>query len=225
MLYDNNDLNALRERSTAAISDALDTITRRQQTISPSISLLYGQRIFGPAITIMVAATAEKAFHKVCMQTLDECEEGSVIVLAGDPDPITAAFTTTEIAIASKRRLGGLLTDCAVRTPAVSAPDAVGVAGAGRSPASGFGRIKTMALCPSSTCGGVTINQGDIIVGDHLGVVVIPTKLVHEIAVIAHRYEQRIADMERDIDVSGSLRGATDRHWKIVEAEAEGDGQ
>ena len=214
-MYTNDDLDRLRTISTAAISDALDTLSRKQLVIPPPIRLLAGKRIFGTAITVMMAPTGEKAHHNAAMQTLDECEAGSVLVLAGEPDPVGCGFGAPEIAVATARKLGGLLTDCPVRYSAALPDAVVGVAGMGLSPASGFGRIKTMALCKASVCCGVTIETGDLIVGDFLGVIVVPAKYVHPVAEIAHLYEQRIERMTADAYETGSVREAVKRHWSV----------
>lgn len=221
MNYSRDDLERLRDISSAAISDALDTMSRKQLVLNPPVRLLAGKRIFGPAINILMAVTGEKAHHNAAMQTLDECEAGSVLVLAGEPDPVASTFGPAEIAQATVRKLGGLLTDCPVRySPRFLnslEADLVGIACAGVSPASGFGRLKTMALCKSSTCSGVTIETGDLVVGDEFGVVVIPDKYVSAVATVAQKYEQRIHDITRDVIEAKSIRDAVKRHWSIAE--------
>ena len=57
-MYTNDDLDRLRTISTAAISDALDTLSRKQLVIPPPIRLLAGKRIFGTAITVMAVGAS-----------------------------------------------------------------------------------------------------------------------------------------------------------------------
>jgi 4-hydroxy-4-methyl-2-oxoglutarate aldolase len=207
------DIETLRGVSSAAISDALDTLSRKQWVLAQPVRLIVGQRIFGRAVVVMMSPTGEKALHKVGIKALDESAEGSVIVLAGDPDPVASAFGPAEIAVATRRKLGGLLTDCFVRTASVMLDEPLGVGAAGRSPAGGFGRFKTLVLADSTVCCGVVIETGDVIVGDADGIVVLPLKYVEKVIAIVRHYATRPARMVIDVSKGATLQQAFDDHW------------
>ncbi|VVE23218.1 RraA family protein [Pandoraea anhela] len=211
-MYDANDLAHLEHASTAAIADALDTMTRKPFVVLPPVKLQCGKRIFGPAVTVMMAPTGEKAPHNVAMKLLDECAPGTVLVLSGEPDPVAGVFCEPEIAAATARRLGGLLTDCAVRWSLGPTEHLVGVAGASLSPASAFGRLKTMAVSQASPCGGVQVHTGDLVVGDALGVVVVPARYVPDVAGKVQHAADRVKRIVADVAEGRSIRDAVNHH-------------
>lgn len=214
-MTDEVSIEALRGVSSAAISDALDTLSRKQWVIAPPVRLVAGRSIFGRAVVVMMSPTGEKALHKVGIKALDQSPEGSVIVLAGEPDPVACAFGAPEIAAATRRKLGGLLTDCFVRSAAVPLGETVGVAAAGRSPAGGFGRFKTLVLADATVCCGVAIGAGDLIVGDEDGIVVVPVRYIDKVVAIAGRYAARAPRMVQCLSDGGSLQQAYDEHWEV----------
>ncbi len=213
-MYTDEQLEILRGASIAAISDALDTLSRKQWVFNPSVRLVVGSRIFGRAIPIMVAVTGEKAHHKVGNQCLDESPAGSVLIAAGEPDHC-ALYGAPEIETATRRQLGGLVTDCAVRTTHLETTAPVGVAATGVSASSAFGRVKTMALTNSVECAGVKVSKDDVISGDASGVVVVPVNLVAEVAGIVLRMDERIRTLVQTVRDGGELRSAIDKHWVI----------
>lgn len=215
-MYDANDLALLENVSTAAIADALDTMTRKPFLVLPPVKMRVGKRIFGPAVTVMMAPTGERAPHHVAMKLLDECAPGTVLVLSGEPDPAASVFCEPEIAIATARRLGGLLTDCAVRWSLGPAESLVGVAGAAKSPVSAFGRLKTMAISKSSPCCGVDIQSGDLVIGDALGVVIVPAKHAAAVAQKVQHTAARVKSIVADIAEGQTLRDAVNNHRSEV---------
>ena len=56
---------------------------------------------------------------------------------------------------------------------------------AGISPEDSLGRIEVDAVGVPIECGDVTVNPGDLLVGDHDGVVVIPSAVAHEVIALA----------------------------------------
>lgn len=207
-------LDALRDASTCAVSDALDQLSRKQWVMAPPLQLVLGQRIFGTAVTLLVAVTGEKAHHKVGATVIDESPPGTVIVAAGEPDAC-ALFGELEIEVAASRGLGGLVTDCAIRMRA-PADHRMGVAASGRSAAGGFGRVKTMARDPKLSCGGVQVSTGDLVIGDANGIVVVPVALVPEVARLAGACEARLDRLVQAAREERSVSHAVQRHWELT---------
>jgi regulator of RNase E activity RraA len=56
---------------------------------------------------------------------------------------------------------------------------------AGISPEDSLGRIEVDAVGVPIECGDVTVNPGDLLVGDHDGVVVIPSAVAHDVVALA----------------------------------------
>lgn len=83
------------------------------------------------------------------------------------------------------------------------------------SPGTTVGRYKTEALNVPVECGGVTVNPGDLIVGDLDGVVVVPKEHVEAVLETALEIEQREAEQARLIRQAKSLREGIAKYNRI----------
>ena len=102
------------------MSDALDQLSRKPWVMAPPLQLVLGQRIFGTAVTVLVAVTGEKAHHKVGATVIDQSPPGTVIVAAASPT-LAPCSVNWKSRWRRLRGLGGLVTDCAIRTRALQA--------------------------------------------------------------------------------------------------------
>jgi regulator of RNase E activity RraA len=205
---------ALQDVGTAAVSDALDSLTRTRFIMSCKVRKLAGGRIIGPAATIMTAPTGEKAQLTAGIALIDQAPKGSVLVAGLEEETDAALWGAAEIAAAMARGLGGLVGDGAVRASTVAAGTPFGVYGTNATPAAGFGRLKTMATNTPVSCGGVDVTPGDLIIADDDGVIVVPAARIAEIAELAPKYEQRNRILI-DVAAREGLSEAIKRHWTI----------
>ena len=171
----------LKNASVAELSDAVDQITGKQRVLDHRVRLLAGQRLFGPAVTIMVSETAERAAHTPGDTAIREAEPGAVVIAGVEDDLNAAVWGAAAYEIAAGAGLQGFVTDGSVREVEAAA-DSLAVFAAGRSPASGFGRLKIMAANIEITCGDVMVNPGDYVAGDADGVIILPKDRLTEIA-------------------------------------------
>jgi 4-hydroxy-4-methyl-2-oxoglutarate aldolase len=214
-MYETETIALFKAASLDAICDALDVVTRKRQYMSHSIRRLSGPRIVGPAATLMAAPTAERAQHIAGMKLLDTAPEGSVIVaeLGGETD--AALWGAPEIAIAMKRRIAGFVGDGAIRSIQQAHGELFGIYATNVTPASAFGRMKTMFHNAPINCGGVEILPGDLIIADEGGILSIPKAAVAEVASLVERYELRLKRMIDTGRETGSIKQANALHWNV----------
>lgn len=160
--------------ATPDISDMLN----RLYAVSPGIRCLTGEhhRVCGPACTVKVFPGDNLMVHKA----LDVLEPGDVIVIDAGGSTQNAVLGDLISTKAKHRGAAGFVVDGFVRDlPNIKELD-LPVFARGTTPIGplhrGPGEINC-AVC----CGGVVVNAGDLIVGDAMGVVVIPRQIAAEL--------------------------------------------
>jgi RraA family protein len=164
---------------TPDISDLLN----RLYAIDPHIQCLSGEqhKICGPACTVKVFPGDNLMVHK----SLDVAEPGDVIIVDAGGSHMNAVLGDLVCTKAKHRGVQGFVIDGLIRDlPTIKSLD-FPVFGRGTTPIGplhrGPGEIN-YAIC----CGGVVVNPGDLIIGDAMGVVVVPQGIAEE---LLHRLE------------------------------------
>lgn len=159
---------------TPDISDQLN----RLYAVSPAVHCLTGgaHRICGAACTVKVFPGDNLMVHK----SLDVLEPGDVVVVDAGGSSHNAVLGDLISMKAKHRGAQGFVVDGYVRDlPSIQELD-FPVFARGTTPIGplhrGPGEIN-FAVC----CGGVVVNAGDIIVGDAMGVVVVPREIAAEL--------------------------------------------
>ena len=164
----------------ANIADEMNRFGCMDARIKP----LNGTPLLGTAFTVKARIGDNLMFHKA----LDMAQPGDVIVVDGRGDLANALTGEIMIRQALKKGLAGVVVDGAVRdTDALRQTD-MAIYAAGITPQGpykdGPGEIN-VPVC----CGGVTVNPGDIIVGDGDGIVVISPR---DAAAIAEKAKAKL---------------------------------
>lgn len=161
------------------------------------------QPLLGTAFTVKVRPGDNLLLHKA----LDMAQAGDIIVVDGQRDLANSLIGELMINWAIKKGIAGVVIDGAIRDVNRIREASIPVYAAGVNPAGpykeGPGEINFPIVC-----GGVTVNPGDIIVGDADGVIVINPKdaaSVLEKTIAKSRAEQQILT---DIEA-----GTWDRTW------------
>jgi RraA family protein len=167
-------MNQYRAFATPDISDLLN----RLYAVDPQVRLLTHKQhqICGPACTVKVFPGDNLMVHK----TLDVLEPGDIVIIdagASDKNAVLGDLISTK---AKHRGAQGFVVDGLVRDlPNVCELD-LPVFARGTTPIGplhrGPGEIN-FPIC----CGGVVVNPGDLIVGDAMGVVVVPQAIAEEL--------------------------------------------
>lgn len=156
----------------------------------------------GRALTVKVAAGDNKLIHKA----LDVVEPGQVIVVDGGGETSRALIGEIMVAIARSRNAGGFVIDGAIRDSAtIGAGDFPVFARSAihRGPYKhGPGSIN-VPVC----IGGMAVNPGDIVVGDHDGIVAFPVEGAEALLESVRASERMEEEMLRQI-AEGTYVGA-----------------
>lgn len=156
----------------------------------------------GRALTVKVAAGDNKLIHKA----LDVVEPGQVIVVDGGGETSRALIGEIMVAIARSRNAVGFVIDGAIRDSAtIGAGDFPVFARSAihRGPYKhGPGSIN-VPVC----IGGMAVNPGDIVVGDHDGIVAFPVEGAEALLESVRASERMEEEMLRQI-AEGTYVGA-----------------
>jgi RraA family protein len=162
------------EFPTPDISDLLN----RLYAVDPGIRLLSGDhhRICGPALTVKVFPGDNLMVHK----SLDVLEPGDVVIVDAGGSTMNAVLGDLVSAKAKHRGAQAFVVDGLVRDlPCIRDLD-FPVFARGTTPIGplhrGPGEIN-YAIC----CGGVVVHPGDLVVGDAMGVVIVPIGIAEEL--------------------------------------------
>ncbi len=186
-------IERLDDLYSAVVADVLDRLGVRSNVMAPRIRPLDRRtKLAGFAATVhcveVDAAPADREdWYEGELQAVDALQQGDVMVVS----TCRGCYWGELLATASRYRgARGIVADAYTRDTLslieMNFPTFV----AGISPEDSLGRIEVDAVGVPIECGDVTVNPGDLLVGDHDGVVVIPSAVAHEVVALA---EEKVA--------------------------------
>jgi len=146
-----------------------------------------GAKLVGTARTLRFVPGRADLFarhgggHNAQKRAFDTVGEGEVVVIEARGETGSGTFGDILALRAHARAAAGIVTDGGVRDHAAVAAVGIPVYSAGAHPAVLGRRHVPWDVDVAVTCGGTTVEPGDILVGDGDGVVVIPPALVEEV--------------------------------------------
>jgi regulator of RNase E activity RraA len=172
----------------AVVSDCLDRIGIRDRVMAPRIRPLSSDtKVAGVARTVTCLATDRVPadsddWYRGELAAVDALGPGDVMVVS----TCEGSYWGELLATASRSRgARGIVADAYARDTlaliAMGFPTFV----AGIHCADSLGRIDVHASGDDIECGGVAVSDGDLILGDHDGVVVVPTAVAEEVIGLA----------------------------------------
>ncbi len=171
----------------AVVSDVLDGLGLRAQTIHPGISHMGGPtQIVGRAATLTVIAVEvlPAVPYVTQFEAMELLEAGEIMVVA-TPD-VPAAFwgelITTRVI---SRGCAGAVIDGYTRDLAAISDYDFPLWARGTHPADSAGRLEAVEIRQPINCGGVTVATGDIVVADSDGVAFVPAHLAAQVVELA----------------------------------------
>jgi RraA family protein len=207
-------MNQFADFATPDISDLLN----RLYAVDPEIRCLTGDthHVNGPACTVKVFPGDNLMVHKA----LDVIEPGDIVIIDAGGSTLNAVLGDLISTKAKHRGAAGFVVDGLVRDlPGIRELD-LPVFARGTSPIGplhrGPGEIN-YPIC----CGGVVVNPGDLIVGDAMGVVVVPQIIAAELLERLRTHEASSADYFESVK-KGNFSNAwvdqilTDLHCPLV---------
>ena len=215
MTIDNETLEGLRATAVASVSDALSQLGVGG-TMEAAISPIFRAKVVGPARTVLEEPDDQAGPPAHALETIDEAEAGSVVVIAHGGDPDVAVWGGIMAAGAHARGLEAAVLDGGVRdVEEIERDFGFPVFSRSVSPVTTVGRYRTVARDVPVRCGGVEVAPGDIIVGDADGVAVVPPDAAAEVLSLARQIDDREAQTTAMILEFGSIRRAVDEFERI----------
>lgn len=208
-------IEAFRGITTASVADAL-----WEHGISGhmtyEIKPIFPTKIVGPAMTVMEEPTDERLPPTHALQLIDNCDPGSVIVIAIQGFREVATWGGLMTAGAVVNGLEGAVLDGGVRdVEEIERDFGFPVFARSVTPATTVGRFKTVSANEPVVVGGVTVNPGDLIVGDRDGVVVVPADMVDEVLILALDIEEREREQTKLIHEAKSFLKGLEKYKRI----------
>jgi len=187
--------------ATPDISDLLN----RLYAVSPAIKLLTAanHQLVGPALTVKVFPGDNLMVHK----SLDVLEPGDVVVIDAGGSEHNAVLGDLISTKAKHRGAQGFVVDGFIRDLPNIAEIDLPVFARGTTPIGPLHRGPGEINFPAC-CGGVVVNAGDVVVGDAMGVVVVPREIAAE---LLERLREHEAAQAAYLD--GVKRGVFSNEW------------
>lgn len=177
--------------SSALISDVLDARGMRNQVLPPSISRRVGsEMVFGYAATMQAVDTTvlpTEPYRKQIAAT-DALEAGDVVVASAQTSSGAAFWGELFSTAAIARGAVGAVIDGPIRDMARLIQMGFPVFATGVDPRDSMGRLEVASFGEPITVGSVVVRNGDLVVGDADGIVIVPREVSD--AVIADALEK-----------------------------------
>jgi 4-hydroxy-4-methyl-2-oxoglutarate aldolase len=200
---------------SSVLSDILDDHGHRNQVLWHDVRPVYpGAKVAGRAATMLVAAVSELPAepYKLLMELLDGIRPGEV-VMAGVQGQTRAAVWGELLSTHTRARGGrGAVLDGLTRDSWGIADMKFPVFATGVSPSDSKGRLEVIAIRKPMPIGGVAVADGDLVLADEDGCVVVPAAIEDE--VIGEAFEKVEGENAiRDILSKGaSIRKVFEEH-------------
>ena len=195
--------------SSSAVSDALDRLgipgaVLGLHPLGPS------QQMHGRAYTVRYIPAGRDA--GTVGDYIDDVPAGSVVVLANDGRTDCTVWGDILTAVASDRGVAGTVIDGVCRDVSRALSIGYPIYSRGKFMRTGKDRVEVADTGGTVSIGGVQVSNGDLIVGDDDGVVVVPARYEQDVLAAAAAIAQREAAILDDALSGGSLRAARERH-------------
>ncbi|HEV2034265.1 MAG TPA: RraA family protein [Candidatus Dormibacteraeota bacterium] len=173
---------------SSVLSDVLDDAGHRQQVMRPQVRPLYaGAKVVGRAATMLAIEVSQPPPepYKLLMELLDALRPGEVVVGAVQGESRAALWG--ELLSTHTRAKGGrgVVIDGLSRDSWGIVEMKFPVFATGLSPADSKGRLDVVAIRSTIPVGGVAVADGDLVVADDDGCVVVPVGVEEEVVRLA----------------------------------------
>lgn len=195
---------------SAMISDSLDVLGVRNNAMEISVKALRpGMRIVGIAATVEFVPDSEydqRDPYGDAIDYLDTLAPGEVAVVATGGECLSAFWGELFSAAAKGRGANGVIADGPLRDTEQIVSIGFPAFGKGTRPYDYKGRMRIASSRQSVTCGGVKINNGDGIIADSDGVVVVPAEHLAKVSELANARAATEKSVLQDLLAGKSVR-------------------
>jgi 4-hydroxy-4-methyl-2-oxoglutarate aldolase len=160
---------------SCVVADVLDKLGYRYQSLAPNIRPLWPQaKVAGFALTVQTVPARDVVPAKPYegeLIAVDSLKDGDVLVVSKSKWSFWGELLSTA---AKFRKCRGVVLDGPTRDSQAIQEMGFPVFVDGCHPADSLGRMDVVTHNVPIECGGVLVNPGDLILGDHDGIVVVP---------------------------------------------------
>jgi 4-hydroxy-4-methyl-2-oxoglutarate aldolase len=181
-------LERLERLYPAVVADCLDKVGRRTQVMAPRIRPLFPQaRMAGFASTVHAVKVSSPPanpddYYRGELQAVDALGEGDIMVVS----TVEGSYWGELLATASRYRgARGIVVDGYTRDTLALIEMGFPTFVAGISCHDSLGRLDVDAVGVPIECGGVHVEQGDLVLADFDGVVVVPAAVAEDVIALA----------------------------------------
>ena len=201
---------------SAMVSDALDICGIRKNVMSQEIlPLSGGMKAIGFASTIeFIEAQDFDASdpYGPAIEYLDRLQPGDIAIVATGNSRKSAFWGELFSTAAKARGSVGVVSDGPLRDTREILEMGFAAFGTGTRPFDYKGRMKVIQTHEKVICGGVSVHQGDLIVADNDGVVVVPQHLISEVISISNDRAASEYKVLHELLGGASVRAVWDAH-------------
>ena len=214
MTDEGNLSNRLERLHTAVLADVLDQLGFRDSALGPDIRPMDpGQKVVGKAFTMRCESLdepAEKPYAHL-LEAYEDIGEGDVIVLHC-ADRVSAMWGELLSTAAKVKGATGAVMDGVTRDVEQTLEVGFPVFSTGFSPLDSSGRQEVAAHGETIECGLATVSPGDWIVGDIMGVIVIPAHLAKRAVELAEAKDTGESTVRSELLRGDSIGEVFERH-------------
>lgn len=180
-------IDAFKKQDVATVHEAMDRTGALDRNIKP---LCLGIKMCGRALTVKTHLGDNLMLHKA----LSMAKKGDVIIADTGMCLEAASWGDIMTVQAKENGVSGLVLNGSVRDSAILRKSGFPIFCGGVS-VKGLMKDSLGTVNHQICCGGVTVNPGDIVLGDDDGVVVIPLERANEVLKAVHARAERERDM------------------------------
>jgi regulator of RNase E activity RraA len=200
--------------STGNVADAVDEATGLRGFMARDMKPVFKAKVIGPAVTVLLRKALrndKRDWPNLQIQTLDEAPPGSVMVEVLEDGLDIAGVGNLMATTAKVRGLAGMVIDGGARD--IEELEEIGfpVWSRSQTPATSVGRYVPVARKVPVNCGGVLVRNGDWIVADKTGVVVVPAESLPQVLKLLRQYDDKETKMVPLIKETKSMGKALEK--------------
>jgi len=199
---------------TALLADVLDSVGFRHSAFGPDIRPMSpAQKVVGRALTMRCESMQRPADepYAALIAAFGDMRDGDVIVLAC-ADRVSAMWGELLSTAAKVKGAVGAVMDGLARDPEQTLEVGFPVFSIGYSPLDSSGRQEVVAHATTVQCGTANVHHRDWIVGDVMGVIVIPDDLVERVVELAEAKDAGESTVRDEILAGEDLGEVFARH-------------
>ena len=202
--------------TSAMVADSLDVTGWRHQVLPAGITpLVEGTRIVGRARTVQFAPAGSvdpDRPYDGAIDFIDSLRTGDIAVVATDAGSASAFWGELFSAAAIGRGAVGVVTDGYLRDTDKIIALGFPAFGAGRRPIDFRGRMRVVATAERVVIGGVGIDDGDLVIADSDGIVVVPADVEDRVVELADARARAESTVLGELLAGDGLRAVWERH-------------